>query len=45
MEQFYEECRINLASADFIAAHVTGTEVSLLILARYTMAFNDCVKN
>jgi hypothetical protein len=41
MEQFYAECRINPASVDFIAPHATGSKVSLLILARYIMAFND----
>ena len=41
LEQFYEECRINPASVDFIEAHGTGTKVSLLILAGYIMAFND----
>jgi hypothetical protein len=41
MEQFYEECCINPASVDFVEAHATGTKVSLLILGRYIMAFND----
>ena len=41
LEQFYEECCINPASVDFIEAHGTGTKVSLLVLAGYTMAFND----
>jgi fatty acid synthase len=29
MEQFYEECRINPKSVDFIEAHATGTKVRL----------------
>jgi len=37
----YEECHINPASVDLIEAHAAGTEVSLLILAGYIMAFND----
>jgi hypothetical protein len=41
MEQFYEESGINPASVDFIEAHGTGTKVSLLILRRYIMAWND----
>jgi acyl transferase domain-containing protein len=41
MEQFYEECRINPASVDYIEAHGTGTKVSLLILGRYIMVWND----
>jgi acyl transferase domain-containing protein len=41
LEQFYEECRINPASVDFIEAHATGTKVSLFILGRYIVAYND----
>ena len=41
MEQFYEECCINPASVDYIEAHATGTKVSLLILGRYIMSWND----
>jgi hypothetical protein len=41
MEQFYEECGINPASVDFVEAHGTGTKVSLFILGRYIMAYND----
>ena len=41
MEQFYEDCHINPASVGFIEAHAPGTEVSLLILAGYIMAFID----
>ena len=41
MEQFYEECCINPASVDFIETHAPGTKVSLLILGRYIMSWND----
>ena len=41
MEQLYEEWRINPASVDFIEAHAACTEMSLLILAGYIIAFND----
>jgi hypothetical protein len=41
MEQFYEECHINPASVDFVEAHATGTKVSLFILGRYIMTYND----
>ena len=41
LEQFYEECHINPTSVDFIEAHAPGTKVSLLILERYIMAYND----
>jgi len=41
MKQFYEECCINPSSVDFIEPHSPGTKVSLLILGRYIMAWND----
>ena len=41
LEQFYEECHINPTSVNFIEPHAPGTKVSLLILERYIMAYND----
>jgi hypothetical protein len=41
MEQVYGECHINPASLDYIEAHGTGTRVSLLVLGRYIIVYND----
>jgi acyl transferase domain-containing protein len=41
MDQFYEECHIDPASVDLIETHGTGTKVSLLILRRYIIVYND----